>query len=69
MHDRQGNRREPVRSDTVDTIRIEDIVPADFLNDTRVDREYLEQVFREPQKFVPPRAQDEPEPQQEELEP
>ncbi|WP_370946521.1 hypothetical protein AB5J62_02890 [Amycolatopsis sp. cg5] len=69
MHDRQGTRREPVRSDTVDTIRIEDIVPADFLNDTRVDREYLEQVFREPQKFVPPRAQGEPEPQPEELEP
>ncbi|SDY66788.1 hypothetical protein SAMN05421504_106317 [Amycolatopsis xylanica] len=69
MHDRQGTRREPVRSDTVDTIRIEDVIPADFLNDTRVDREYLEQVFREPQKFVPPRAQDEPEPQPEELEP
>lgn len=69
MHDRQGTRREPIRSDTVDTIRIEDVIPADFLNDTRVDREYLEQVFREPQNFVPPRAQEEPEPAQDELEP
>ncbi|MEC3982016.1 hypothetical protein [Amycolatopsis sp. H20-H5] len=53
MLDRQRTRREP------DAVRVEDVIPADILNDTRVDRAYLEQVFREPQNFVPPRGREE----------
>ncbi|WP_410650212.1 hypothetical protein [Amycolatopsis sp. cmx-4-54] len=49
MLDRQRIRRE-------DAVRVEDVIPEEILNDTRVDREYLEQVFREPQKFVPART-------------
>jgi hypothetical protein len=66
VHDRQRTRRKPVEADSVDGVvdsadggyrayNVEDIIPAEILNDTRVDREYLEQVFREPQKFLPPR--------------
>ncbi|WP_410656511.1 hypothetical protein [Amycolatopsis sp. lyj-112] len=54
MLDRQRIRREQ------DAVRVEDVIPAEILNDTRVDREYLEQVFREPQKFVPARTRDVP---------
>ncbi|WP_181775973.1 hypothetical protein [Amycolatopsis pittospori] len=54
MLDRQRIRREQ------DAVRVEDVIPAEILNDTRVDREYLEQVFREPQKFVPARVREEP---------
>jgi hypothetical protein len=60
VHDRQRTRREPG-----DAVRVEDVIPAEILNDTRVDREYLEQVFREPQKFLPPRMRQEPEPEPE----
>lgn len=56
MLDRQRIRREQ------DAVRVEDVIPAEILNDTRVDREYLEQVFREPQKFVPGRTREEPSP-------
>lgn len=66
MPDRQRTRRKPVEADSVagavegtdrsySAYNVEDIIPAEILNDTRVDREYLEQVFREPQKFLPPR--------------
>jgi len=58
VHDRQRTRREPA-----DAVRVEDVIPAEILNDKRVDREYLEQVFREPQKFLPPRAKPEPRPE------
>ncbi|MEV6911575.1 hypothetical protein [Amycolatopsis sp. NPDC051071] len=54
MLDRQRIRREQ------DAVRVEDVIPEEILNDTRVDREYLEQVFREPQKFVPARTREEP---------
>jgi hypothetical protein len=60
VHDRLRTRYEPG-----DAVRVEDVIPADILNDTRVDREYLEQVFREPQKFLPPRVKPEPEPEPE----
>lgn len=59
MLDRQRIRREQ------DAVRVEDVIPAEILNDTRVDREYLEQVFREPQKFVPARTREEPSPRTE----
>ncbi|MEU9690194.1 hypothetical protein [Amycolatopsis japonica] len=58
MLDRQRIRRE-------DAVRVEDVIPEEILNDTRVDREYLEQVFREPQKFVPARTREEPAPRPE----
>ncbi|RSN08223.1 hypothetical protein DMC63_34295 [Streptomyces sp. WAC 05977] len=65
MLDRQRIRRE-------DAVRVEDVIPEEILNDTRVDREYLEQVFREPQKFVPARTREErpprPEPEVDEPE-
>jgi hypothetical protein len=60
VHDRQRTRREPA-----DAVRVEDVIPAEILNDTRVDRVYLEQVFREPQKYLPPRAKQQPEPEPE----
>ncbi|OLZ55914.1 hypothetical protein [Amycolatopsis keratiniphila] len=58
MLDRQRIRRE-------DAVRVEDVIPEEILNDTRVDREYLEQVFREPQKFVPARTREVPAPRPE----
>jgi hypothetical protein len=67
VHDRQRTRREPA-----DAVRVEDVIPAEILNDTRVDRVYLEQVFREPQKYLPPRVdkqKPEPEPEQPPQEP
>jgi hypothetical protein len=60
VHDRQRTRREPA-----DAVRVEDVIPAEILNDTRVDRVYLEQVFREPQKYLPPRAKQQPAPEPE----
>src|ERR1700716_1936719 len=60
VHDRLRTRHEPG-----DAVRVEDVIPADILDDTRVDREYLEQVFREPQKFLPPRVKQESEPEPE----
>jgi hypothetical protein len=66
VHDRQRARRQSSDANGIDAVEdavnavygvydVEDIIPAEILNDTRVDREYLEQVFREPQKFLPPR--------------
>ncbi|GAA4540656.1 hypothetical protein [Amycolatopsis samaneae] len=52
MLDRQRTRREP------DAVRVEDVIPAEILGDVdAADRAYLEQVFREPQKYLPPRKQ------------
>jgi hypothetical protein len=49
--DRQRTRREP------DAVRVEDVIPPDLLDGVGdEDRDYLEQVFREPQKYLPPRS-------------
>lgn len=51
MLERQRTRREP------DAVRVEDVIPPELLDDVaEADREYLEQVFREPQKYLPPRT-------------
>ncbi|MFD2466716.1 hypothetical protein [Amycolatopsis silviterrae] len=51
MLERQRTRREP------DAVRVEDVIPPELLEDVaEADREYLEQVFREPQKYLPPRT-------------
>ncbi|ATY09478.1 hypothetical protein CU254_02535 [Amycolatopsis sp. AA4] len=51
MLERQRTRREP------DAVRVEDVIPPELLeNVAEADREYLEQVVREPQKYLPPRA-------------
>ncbi|WP_027928085.1 hypothetical protein [Amycolatopsis benzoatilytica] len=51
MLERQRNRREP------DALRVEDVIPPELLEDVgAADREYLERVFREPQKYLPPRT-------------
>ncbi|MDT8909638.1 hypothetical protein [Amycolatopsis sp. PS_44_ISF1] len=51
MLDRQRTRREP------DAVRVEDVIPPDLLDGVGdEDRDYLEQVFREPQKYLPPRS-------------
>lgn len=49
--DRQRTRREP------DAVRVEDVIPPDLLDGVGdEDRDYLEQVVREPQKYLPPRS-------------
>jgi hypothetical protein len=51
--DRQRTRRE-----TPNAVRVEDVIPAEILDDVGdADRDYLEQVFRDPQRFLPPRPQ------------
>ncbi|WP_033295209.1 hypothetical protein [Amycolatopsis jejuensis] len=51
MLERQRTRREP------DAVRVEDVIPPELLEDVaEADRQYLEQVFREPQKYLPPRS-------------
>jgi hypothetical protein len=40
--------------DQFDTIRLEDVIPAQVLEDELIDRDYLEQVLRDPQRFLPP---------------
>ncbi|WP_329071236.1 hypothetical protein [Amycolatopsis sp. NBC_01480] len=51
MLDRQRTRREP------DAVRVEDVIPPDLLDGVGdEDRDYLEQVVREPQKYLPPRS-------------
>ncbi|MFI5590873.1 hypothetical protein ACIA5G_37900 [Amycolatopsis sp. NPDC051758] len=53
MLDRQRTRRE-----TPHAVRVEDVIPAEMLDDVGdADRDYLEQVFRDPQKFLPPRPE------------
>jgi len=49
--DRQRMRRDP------NAVRVEDVIPAEILDGVgEADRQYLEQVFRDPQKFLPPRS-------------
>ncbi|MEQ0562927.1 hypothetical protein ABJI51_27935 [Amycolatopsis sp. NEAU-NG30] len=60
MLDRQRTRRE-----TPHAVRVEDVIPAEILDGVAdADRDYLEQVFRDPQKFLPPRPEPTPEPAQ-----
>ena len=50
MLDRQRIRREQ------NAVRVEDVIPAEILEGVPdADRDYLEQVFRDPQNFLPPR--------------
>ncbi|RZQ64026.1 hypothetical protein [Amycolatopsis suaedae] len=63
MHEPHSTRPAP------DDVRLEDVVPADLLDDAAVDREYLEKVLRSPQNFLPAPRTDEappadPEPEQ-----
>jgi hypothetical protein len=38
------------------SVRVEDVIPTEILRDVSdSDRDYLEQVFRNPEKFLPPR--------------
>ncbi|MEV4600227.1 hypothetical protein AB0K15_22840 [Amycolatopsis sp. NPDC049253] len=54
MLDRQRTRRE---TREVTAVRVEDVIPPDLLDGVGdADRDYLEQVFREPQKYLPPRS-------------
>jgi len=58
--DRQRTRREPAHA-----VRVEDVIPAEILGDVGdADRDYLEQVFRDPQRFLPPRSEPAREPEQ-----
>ncbi|OXM66916.1 hypothetical protein [Amycolatopsis vastitatis] len=60
MLDRQRTRRESPHA-----VRVEDVIPAEILDGVGdADRDYLEQVFRDPQKFLPPRPQPVREPEQ-----
>ncbi|WP_326946083.1 MULTISPECIES: hypothetical protein [unclassified Amycolatopsis] len=53
MLDRQRTRREAPNA-----VRVEDVIPAEILDGVGdADRDYLEQVFRDPQKFLPPRPE------------
>ncbi|HWD06664.1 MAG TPA: hypothetical protein VG674_29910 [Amycolatopsis sp.] len=60
MLDRQRTRREAreareARETTA--VRVEDVIPPELLDGVGdADRDYLEQVFREPQKYLPPRG-------------
>ncbi|SFW45230.1 hypothetical protein [Amycolatopsis australiensis] len=54
MLDRQRTRREAAPQ----AVRVEDVIPAEILDGVGdADRDYLEQVFRDPQKFLPPRPE------------
>src|SRR5881394_1416378 len=58
--DRQRTRREVAHA-----VRVEDVIPAEILDGVGdADRDHLEQVFRDPQKFLPQRPEPvrEPEP-------
>ncbi|HEY3468136.1 MAG TPA: hypothetical protein VGL47_23620 [Amycolatopsis sp.] len=60
MLDRQRTRREGPHA-----VRVEDVIPAEILDGVGdADRDYLEQVFRDPQKFLPPRPEPVREPEQ-----
>jgi hypothetical protein len=51
--DRQRTRRE-----VPNAVRVEDVIPAEILDGVGdADRDHLEQVFRDPQRFLPPRPQ------------
>ncbi|MGW4483778.1 hypothetical protein ACWEOE_08045 [Amycolatopsis sp. NPDC004368] len=54
MLDRQRTRRE---ARELTAVRVEDVIPPELLDGVGVaDRDYLEQVFREPQNYLPPRS-------------
>jgi hypothetical protein len=57
VHDRQRSRTES------GVVHVEDVVPADILADDLIDREYLEEVFRHPENFLPVRTRPEAEPE------
>lgn len=60
MLDRQRTRRE-----TPNAVRVEDVIPAEILDGVGdADRDHLEQVLRDPQRFVPPRPEPAREPEQ-----
>ena len=60
MLDRQRTRRE-----VPNAVRVEDVIPAEILDGVGdADRDYLEQVFRDPQRFLPPRTEPVREPAQ-----
>ncbi len=60
MLDRQRTRRESPHA-----VRVEDVIPADILDGVAdADRDHLEQVFRDPQRFLPARTEPVREPEQ-----
>ena len=60
MLDRQRTRRESPHA-----VRVEDVIPAEILDGVAdADRDHLEQVFRDPQRFLPARTEPAREPQQ-----
>lgn len=63
MLDRQRTRRESAHA-----VRVEDVIPAEILDGVAdADRDHLEQVFRDPQKFLPSRTEPAREPEQAEV--
>ncbi|MET9001131.1 hypothetical protein [Amycolatopsis sp. NPDC004169] len=60
MLDRQRTRRESPHA-----VRVEDVIPAEILDGVAdADRDHLEQVFRDPQRFLPARPEPVREPEQ-----
>ncbi|QKV76405.1 hypothetical protein [Amycolatopsis sp. Hca4] len=60
MLDRQRTRRESPHA-----VRVEDVIPAEILDGVAdADRDHLEQVFRDPQRFLPSRPEPVREPEQ-----
>ncbi|MDX3191394.1 hypothetical protein PV458_23545 [Streptomyces sp. MN03-5084-2B] len=60
MLDRQRTRRESAHA-----VRVEDVIPAEILDGVAdADRDHLEQVFRDPQRFLPTRPEPAREPEQ-----
>ncbi|MGW3965579.1 hypothetical protein ACWED2_37565 [Amycolatopsis sp. NPDC005003] len=60
MLDRQRTRRESPHA-----VRVEDVIPAEILDGVAdADRDHLEQVFRDPQRFLPSRTEPAREPEQ-----
>ncbi|WP_086844132.1 hypothetical protein [Amycolatopsis kentuckyensis] len=60
MLDRQRTRRESPHA-----VRVEDVIPAEILDGVAdADRDHLEQVFRDPQRFLPTRTEPAREPEQ-----
>jgi hypothetical protein len=58
--DRQRTRRESPHA-----VRVEDVIPAEILDGVAdADRDHLEQVFRDPQRFLPTRTEPVREPEQ-----
>lgn len=60
MLDRQRTRRESPHA-----VRVEDVIPAEILDGVAdADRDHLEQVFRDPQRFLPSRTEPVRDPEQ-----